>query len=418
MRERNIFLDIDWTTVFIYFALVCFGILCLISTTYLPEKMEFINTKAQYMKQIIFLGISLMFALVVLLLDAKFYSTFAFYIYGFVIVLLIAVLFIGKEIKGSHSWFVIGGFQFQPAELGKLAACLALAKYLVDANCDLDKWKQRIYSAVIIAIPALLVLIQGDAGSTMVYVALLLPLFREGLSASWYIAGIVFGMVSFLALVLNMYVLIGIIAVIAIFIIYKNLLRSNIIIVTVLSAIILSGYITTVGYVFSKLKPHQQDRVNVILGKKVDMRGIGYNLNQSKIAIGSGGFLGKGFMKGSQTKFNFVPEQHTDYIFCTVGEEYGFIGSLVLFSLYAGLLLRLIMIAERQRSQFSRIYIYGVIGILLFHSFVNIAMTMGLFPTIGIPLPFLSYGGSSLIAFTIMLFIVLRLDANRLVIFR
>jgi rod shape determining protein RodA len=418
MREHSLFQDLDWTSVLIYFLLVGIGILSIISNNYNPELTDFFDTSQIYTKQIIFFGISLIIALFILILDAKFYTTFAYFIYSIILLLLVLVLFIGKEIKGNQGWFVIGGFQFQPAELGKMASALALSKYMVDANVDMDLWKHRIISMVIIFLPAFLVLLQGDAGSTMVYIALMLPLYREGLPGAWFVAGFIFIIISLLALVFNKFIIIGILIIIAFYIIYKNLLRQNVIYATIFFTILLSGYVLGVNLVFNKLKPHQQDRINVILGKKVDMRGVGYNLNQSKIAIGSGGLFGKGFRNGSQTKFNFVPEQHTDYIFCTIGEEYGFIGVVFLFSLIIGLMWRLLNIAERQRSDFSRIYIYGIIGILCFHNFVNLAMTIGLFPTIGIPLPFISYGGSSLIAFTIMLFIALRLDTARYKIFK
>jgi len=418
MRQHGLFQDLDWTSVFIYLALVTIGILCIVSNNYNPEQNQFFDPSQIYTKQIIFFGVSLVIALFILILDAKFYTTFAYFIYSFVLFLLVLVLFVGKEIKGNQGWFVIGGFQFQPAELGKMASCLALAKYMVDARVDMDLWKHRILSMIVIFLPAFLVLLQGDAGSTMVYIALMLPLYREGLPGAWFIAGFIFVIISLMALVLNKFVLIGGLIIIAAYIIYKNLIRQNVIWATVIITMFLSMYIMGVNFVFSKLKPHQQDRVNVILGKKVDMRGVGYNLNQSKIAIGSGGLLGKGFRNGSQTKFNFVPEQHTDYIFCTIGEEYGFMGVVVLFALIVGLLWRLLNIAERQRSDFSRIYIYGIVGVLFFHNFVNIAMTIGLFPTIGIPLPFISYGGSSLIAFTMMLFIALRLDTARYKIFK
>lgn len=418
MREHSLFQDLDWTSVLIYFLLVGIGILSIISNNYNPELNDFFDTSQIYTKQIIFFGISLIIALFILILDAKFYTTFAYFIYSIILFLLVLVLFIGKEIKGNQGWFVVGGFQFQPAELGKMASALALSKYMVDANVDMDLWKHRIISMVIIFLPAFLVLLQGDAGSTMVYIALMLPLYREGLPGAWFVAGFIFIIISLLALVFNKFIIIGILIIIAFYIIYKNLIRQNVIYATVFFTILLSGYVLGVNLVFNKLKPHQQDRINVILGKKVDMRGVGYNLNQSKIAIGSGGLFGKGFRNGSQTKFNFVPEQHTDYIFCTIGEEYGFIGVVFLFSLIIGLMWRLLNIAERQRSDFSRIYIYGIVGILCFHNFVNLAMTIGLFPTIGIPLPFISYGGSSLIAFTIMLFIALRLDTARYKIFK
>jgi rod shape determining protein RodA len=334
------------------------------------------------------------------------------------LLILVSVLVFGTEISGSKSWFQVGSVAIQPAEFGKFAACLALARYLSSYSTDFDKLRSKIISGAIILAPAVLVLLQNDTGSAVVYPALILVLYREGLSGNLLLLGAYVLVLFFLTVLLNQFIVIAGLAAIAIFLYfaYKKVRKKLLILVTML--ILSAGFVLTVDYVFDNaLESHQKTRINVLLGKDTDLKGAGYNVNQSKIAIGSGGLLGKGFLQGTQTKFNFVPEQSTDFIFCTIGEEWGFVGSAVVVVLYVLLLYRLIKMAERQRSDFSRIYGYGVASILFFHFTINIGMTLGLVPVIGIPLPFISYGGSSLWAFTILLFIFVKLDAKRFSLF-
>lgn len=323
--------------------------------------------------------------------------------------------FLGKEIAGARSWYQIGPFSLQPSEFAKFATALALAKYLSRIDLDISKLSTRITAAVIIFTPSVIILLQPDTGSAMVFAALVLVLFREGLSGSLLILGFVVALLFILALLVNKFILIGFLASNALLVIwlFKELRKKWIWVAGIL--LVAAAYVFSVDYAFENvLEAHQKTRINVLLGKESDPHGAGYNINQSKIAIGSGGFAGKGFLKGTQTKFKFVPEQSTDFIFCTVGEEWGFVGSTLVIVLMMGLMIRIIILAERQRSKFSRIYGYAVASILFFHFAVNIGMTIGLFPVIGIPLPLISYGGSSLWGFTILLFIFIRQDSVKL----
>jgi rod shape determining protein RodA len=327
----------------------------------------------------------------------------------------VVVLFFGTEIAGSKSWFQIGEFRLQPAEFAKFATNLALAHFLSALDFDKRKRKSQIIPVIILIIPALLILLQNDTGSAIVYASLVLVLYRQGLPGSILILGLAVVILTIMALLFNQLVVIAVIGILlAGFIFFIRRTLRNILTVTAIF-IVATLFVLSVDYAFEKvLEDHQKTRINVLLGKQIDLKGAGYNVNQSKIAIGSGGFWGKGFLNGTQTKFNFVPEQSTDFIFCTVGEEWGFVGTFVVVLLYLLLCIRIILLAERQRSEFSRIYGYGVASILFFHFFVNIGMTIGLMPVIGIPLPFFSYGGSSLWAFTILLFIFIKQDSNRL----
>jgi len=313
---------------------------------------------------------------------------------------------------------MLGGFSLQPAEFAKFATCLALAKYLSALGISIKSLSTKIICFVIIGLPMLLILGQGDAGSAIVFSVFVLVLYREGLPPTVLILGVTIAFLTIVALVVNKLYLA--IALIVIGVIFAVLLRRNkqVMALTMVAAVVAAGYVFSVNVVVSHLKPHQQNRINVLLGKDTDIKGVGYNVNQSKITIGSGGLLGKGFLNGTQTKGNFVPEQIDDFIFCTVGEEHGFAGTMLVLLVFFGLLIRVIYIAERQRSRFSRIYGYGVACILFFHIAVNIGMTIGVVPVIGIPLPFFSYGGSSMLAFTTLLFILLKLDGERLAVLR
>ncbi|OQX75142.1 MAG: rod shape-determining protein RodA [Bacteroidetes bacterium 4484_249] len=416
MRNRtNIYQNIDWITVLLYFLLIFIGWINIYAAVYNEEHQSIFDMSQNYGKQLMWIGTSVLLALIILIIDAKFFSAFSYFIYLFVIVMLVSVLLFGKEIAGSRSWFQIGSFSLQPSEFAKFATSLALAKYLSKIDINFNRFSPKFVSATIIILPALLILLQHDTGSAMVFSALILVLYREGLSGNLLLLGVATAVLFILALIINKFILIGLLAanVVLIYFLYKNLRRKLFLLIGVF--IVAAAYIYSVDYAFENiLESHQKKRINVLIGKETDIRGAGYNVHQSKIAIGSGGATGKGFLKGTQTKFDFVPEQSTDFIFCTIGEEWGFLGSFIIIFLFVGLLVRLIFVAERQRSKFSRVYGYAVASIIFFHFAVNIAMTIGLFPVIGIPLPFISYGGSSLWGFTILLFIFIRQDAVRL----
>jgi len=414
-EQKNIFRHIDRTLVFLYLILVLMGWISIYAAVYNNEHSSIFDLSQLYGKQMLWIGTSLVLGLLIILTDAKFFNAFAYPIYGGTLLLLVIVLFAGKEIAGSKSWFQIGSFAVQPAEFAKFATTLALAHYLSALDFDNRKRKSQIIPLLILAIPALLILLQNDTGSAIVYASLALVLYRQGMPGSIILVGVAVAILAIMVLLFNHFIVIAVTgALLIIFVFFIRRTRRNIL--TVIGIFIITSlFIISVDYAFEHvLEPHQKTRINVLLGKQIDLKGAGYNVNQSKIAIGSGGLLGKGFLKGTQTKFNFVPEQSTDFIFCTVGEEWGFVGTTVVVLLFLALIVRILLMAERQRSEFSRIYGYGVASILFFHFFVNVGMTIGLMPVIGIPLPFFSYGGSSLWAFTILLFIFIKQDSNRL----
>lgn len=414
-RERGILDNINWSVILIYLLLVFIGWISIYSAVYDESHSNIFDTSTRYGKQAIWLLISIIMAFFIIIIDPKFFSQTAYIWYGLFIIMLLAVLFIGTETKGSKSWFGIGEFGIQPSEFAKVTTALALAKALSGIDVDMKDFRTKFYGISIIIAPMLLVLLQNDTGSALVFLVFVLVLFREGLSLSVLIFGAVSVILFILALLINTYLLIGILFIITL--VLWRLLHSkkNTIWLFLGLFTIASGMVFSVDYVYDNaLGQHQKNRIEVLLGQKKDPLGVEYNVNQSKIAIGSGGFFGKGFLKGTQTKYNFVPEQDTDFIFCTVGEEWGFLGSSLVIGLFITLMVNIIKMAERQRSRFSRIYGYSVASILFAHFAINIGMTIGLLPVIGIPLPFLSYGGSSLISFTILLFIFIRQDASRM----
>ncbi|MHC0439981.1 rod shape-determining protein RodA [Flavobacterium sp. 3-210] len=407
MKNQSVKNNIDWISVFIYTTLVILGWLNIYSSSLL-------STEGTYQKQLIFIGCTIPLIFVVLFVDGKFYEKYASIIFGVSLLSLAGLFLFGKTIAGQRCWYAIGSFTLQPSEFAKAATSLALAKYLSDTQINLKDVNRQIQALAIVFLPVLLILPQPDPGSALIYSIFIIVLYREGLP-SWYVwTGFITILLFVLTLVLEPYVVIIIAAVVLAIIHFKGrVVDRNLLMSSILLAII-SAFVFSVDYVFEHVfKQHHRDRFNILLGKTVDMKGIGYNTNQSEIAIGSGGWLGKGFLQGTQTKGGFVPEQHTDYIFTTVGEEWGFVGSLVVIALFVGLFLRVIYLAERQKTKFSRVYGYCVAGILFIHFFVNIAMVIGIFPTIGVPLPFFSYGGSGLWGFTILLFIFLKMDANK-----
>jgi len=395
------------------------GWLNIYAAVYNEEAKSMFDTTQSYGMQMIWIATSLVIAFMILVIDGEFFPSFAYVVYGAFILLLLAVIVLGVEVKGSRSWIAVGSFRIQPAEFAKFATNLALAKYLSNINVKFEKLSTKLKAAAIFAVPALIIILQNETGSALVYGAFILVMYREGLSGNILLIGVGMVVLFIAALLVDEWILLVILAVLAVgSFLFIRLHRQNLLIVSAL-LIGSSAYVHSVDYTFTNiLEPHQKKRINVLLGKEVDPKGAGYNVNQSMIAIGSGGLLGKGFLNGTQTKYNYVPEQSTDFIFCTVGEEWGFAGSLVVLSLFVILLLRLIFLAERQRSTFSRIYGYGLASIIFLHVAINVGMTIGLAPVVGIPLPFFSYGGSSLWSFTVLMFIFVRLDAYRFQILR
>lgn len=417
-KSTNIFSNIDWIIVLIYVVLVGFGLLNIYAAVFNEDHPSLLDFSQKYGKQLVWIGTAFFLAIIIMIIDAEFYAAFAFPIYIIAIVMLILVLFIGTTISGSRSWFRVGDLGIQPAEFAKFTVNLALAKYLSIMNIKMTDLKTKVYSFMFICLPILLILLENETGCSLVFFAFIFVLYREGLSGNILLLGFLLALLFILALLIDKLILVSIIGSLAILLfllIKKN--KQNLLIIFG-TFIISASAIYGTDYAFEHLTGHQKTLINVFLGKEVDKNGKGYNVNQAKIAIGSGGFTGKGYLEGTQTKYDFVPEQDTDFIFCTVGEEWGFIGSTIVVLLFITLIVRIIFLAERQRSVFSRIYGYGVASILFFHLTVNIGMTIGLAPVIGIPLPFFSYGGSSLWSFTILLFIFLKLDSHRLQILR
>ena len=418
-KQSKYWNNIDLPTLSLYLILVLIGWLSIYSAVYDESHSSIFDIQRNYGKQLIWIVTAFFIGFMILLIESKFYSVFSWGIYAFTLVLLVSVLFFGKYVNGSRSWFEIGSFRLQPAEFAKFATALVIAKYLSSTTKKLNNLRPILTSVGILALPMGLILLQGDVGSAVTYVAFVLVLYREGMSGYVLVFGILLAIIFILSLLFKpLYLYIGI-ALIGILLLI-NFRRKRQMFLVIISGVLLSAaMVMGFDYTFNNvLKQHHRDRINNLVGKEIDLKGAGYNVNQSKIAIGSGGLMGKGFLNGTQTKYDFVPEQSTDFIFCTVGEEYGFIGSVLLISLFVALLLRITFIAERQRSAFSRIYAYGVASILFIHLAINIGMTIGLVPVIGIPLPFISYGGSSLWSFTILLFILLKLDSNRMNIIR
>lgn len=405
----------DWLSILIYFLLVSIGWINIYSASLDDMSTSFFDLDQIYGKQMLFIILSVFLIIFLLSIEAKFYERFAGVIYVISLVSILGLFFFGKTINGATSWYAIGSFTLQPAEFAKVATALALSKYIGDIQTNIKNIGDQFKAFVIIALPALIILPQPDAGSAMVYAAFFFPLYREGLSGVYLIAGTIGVLVFVLTLVFDPYWVTGGTAILMLlFFFFRKKKKPGAI--AFLSIFLLAGALSfSVSYIFENVfEQRHRDRFNIVLGKEVDNRGIGYNTNQSEIAIGSGSWFGKGWTEGTQTKGNFVPEQHTDYIFSTVGEEWGFIGSTVVLLLFVFLMLRIIQMAERQKSQFNRVYGYSVAGILFVHFFVNIGMVIGIFPTVGIPLPFFSYGGSGLWGFTILLFIFIKLDADRM----
>lgn len=414
MKNQSVSNHIDWVILLIYTALVVLGWMNIYSADLTPTSEYYFDFKENYGKQALFIGLNIILIIIILTIDSKIYEKFSIFFFIGTLLLLIGLFPFGKTIAGQRCWYAIGTFTLQPSEFTKTTTALALAKFLSDSQVNLTQFNRQWQALLIIGIPILLILPQPDPGSALIFIFLIFVLHREGLP-SWYIwTGFIAVFVFILSLLLKpeYVILVAFLAIATHFFVtkkpYRNIIASAIVLV------LIASFILSVDYVFENvMKQHHRDRFNVLLGKEVDRSGAGYNTDQAEIAIGSGGWFGKGYLEGTQTKGNFVPEQHTDYIFTTVGEEWGFVGSSIIVILFVALILRILYKAERQKTKFSRIYGYGVASILFTHFFVNIAMVVGIFPTIGVPLPFLSYGGSSLWGFTILLFIFVKMDANK-----
>ncbi len=414
MQSQNLNRGIDWLTILLYLALVTMGWFTIYSASLPLEETSVLDLSQIYGRQMMFIFLSFPLILVILFLDAKIFERLSFVFYGLGIVLLMGLFVFGVTKKGQTNWYQFGGFGFQPSEFVKTATALLLAKYLSFSQIDLKNFKHQLIAFAIIGLPILLILMQPDAGSAMIFLSLIFVLNREGLPSWYLIAGVVAIIIFLTSLVVNPIYIVIVAGIIIILHFLKNKKINRNPFLYILTLALVSGFAFSVSYVYNNiLESHQKDRIDVLLGKDVDLKNEGYNLNQSMIAIGSGGWTGKGYLEGTQTKGGFVPEQHTDYIFTTVGEEWGFAGAFVVIIVFTSLFLRILYLAEHQKTKFSRVYGYCVATYLFTHFFVNIAMLIKLFPTIGVPLPFFSYGGSSLWAFTIMLFIFIKLDANK-----
>jgi len=416
-RQDSLWNRVDWLLISIFFALVLLGWLNIYAVVYDEEQIQSIfSLNLNSGRQLIFIAGSVVIIIALMILDFKFFDSFAYVVYGVVILALVLVITpLGTEIAGNHSWFTIGSFRIQPSEFSKFATALAISKYFSSRTIRLDRFNEQIKAALWVLIPIGLIILQGDVGTAMVFLSFIFVYYREGLPTFYLITGISAAVIFILTLMVNqVYLLIGL-GIIGVILIGFNYKKLRNVMLIVAGIILVAGVILSVDYTVSNvLKPHQQNRLKALINPDADPLGYGWNVTQSKIAIGSGGTFGKGFLEGTQTKFDFVPEQSTDFIFCTIGEEHGWIGSLLLVFLFMALMLRIVFIAERQKSNFARIYGYCVASIFFIHFGINIGMTIGLFPVAGIPLPFFSYGGSSLWSFTILLFTLIKLDAHRM----
>lgn len=421
VRETNRYFKFDWATIILFLLLVTFGWLNILSASHTGTEINYFDFSQPFGKQLIFIFLSLILIVFILAFDAKFYERFSSIIYIISILSLVGLFLFGKNVNGATSWYAIGSFTLQPSEFAKTATALAVAKYISDLNTDINTLKDQLRTFIIILIPAFLVLLQNDTGSTIVYGAFFFVLFREGLPKAYLYIGFFIVIIAILALKFWTPLVIGLVAIICLTFYFINKKKTSLLqmLLIIINAALLSFGVKI--FYQKVLKSHQQDRISLWLRLEKDpekleamKRTFAYNLNESEKAISSGGFSGRGFMEGTRTTGKFVPEQHTDYIFSTVGEEWGFLGTTFVVVLFVLLILRILHLAELQKSQFSRVYGYGVAAIIFMHFMINIGMVMGLIPTIGIPLPMFSYGGSGLWAFTILLFIFIKLDSNRI----
>jgi len=411
--QNRINRKIDRILILLYILLLLIGWISIYSVNYSEETSGIFDIQLRHGKQLLWILISILTAFFILVIDSRFFSFFAYIIYSIFLVLLILVIFFGPETHGTHSWFKIGGGFFQPSEFAKFATALAVSKHLSTRAFSIKDKKSVLIFSMLVFLPMVIIIVQNDMGTALVYSVLFLLLFRFGLEYKYLLYLIMFFIIFLLSIIVNVIILISVVCFLILLFYYfkkgKRYYRKILILFFVVT-----GFVLAVDYSYNKLlDTYQKHRINTLLGIDTDPMGAGYNVNQSKIAIGSGGFTGKGFLQGTQTKYDFVPEQSTDFIFCTIGEEWGFLGSSLVILIFLGFLIRIILVAERQNSFFSRIYGYSVALIIFFHFFVNIGMSIGIAPVIGIPLPFISYGGSSLLAYTILLFVFLRFDSEK-----
>lgn len=441
IRATEIRRNLDWFTVILFGLLLLAGWITIYSASYNPEATSIFSMTEEYGKQFMWIGVCSVLGILVLNVEGNFYNRFAWVIYSGTLLLLALVLVFGVEINGAQAWFRIGNFSIQPSEFSKMGTSLLLAHFISQAKVEFKRFETRLKAIAIIAAPAALILLQPDVGTLLVFIAFVLVMYREGLSGNILIVGLgslVLGVIAimlafstfsypFLGELSGIYVLhllivlaiVVLIFAVKMFILPRYRKRSTMLVI--IWGIVSLGFISSVDYVMQSdavLKPHHKDRIQIMLGLIEDPQGKGYNMDKSKMAIGSGGWTGKGYLNGPLTKYNYVPEQSTDFIFTVVGEEWGFVGSVTVLILFVALITRVLFIAERQRSRFTRVYGYCVGTILFMHLTINVGMVMGLAPVIGIPLPFFSYGGSSLMGFTLLIFILLRLDSERMAGFR
>lgn len=411
-KQESLTGKIDWLTVALYTILVIWGWFVIYSASAGGTEKSIFDATIPSGKQFQWMIGSVVIAFIILLTDSRLFVTLSYPIFAVVMFLVFLVMVAGTTIKGQQNWLKIGSFTMQPSEFAKFGVALGLSKYMSGLNVDIRKWRDKWKAFAWIVIPMLIVVIQGDTGSAIVFLALSLVLFREGLESYFLIVGASVAVLGVLALLFSKYILAGVLLGIALLFVYFSRRNRKMIWVVLGIWLASSAFIFSVDYAFGKLKPHQKDRINVLLGKQVE-KDRDWNIKQSIIAIGSGGLLGKGYQQGTQTQMRFVPEQSTDFIFSSLGEEFGFVGCSVMILIFLGLFFRLLFLAERQRSRFSRVYGYCVTSILFFHFMINVGMVIGVAPVIGIPLPFISYGGSALFSFTVLLFIFIRLDTQR-----
>jgi rod shape determining protein RodA len=417
-RSIKITRNLDWITVGLYFLLIALGWINIYAVVYNPEvKQSIFDLSINSGKQLVWIGTAVLLIIILLVVDYKIYDSLAYVIYGVMLLLLIGTLLFASPIKGSRSWLIIGSsdFRIQPAEFAKFATALAASKFLSSINLRQQKLQDHLVLAAITFVPPIIIILQNETGSALVFAAFLLAFYREGMSPIILIIGGAAAAIAILTLILpQLYLLAGITLLMALAIgLKRSLLKKHLIPVILVYVAVIGTTMSVDYFVENILQEHQQNRIHALINPEADPRGAGWNVIQSKIAIGSGGLAGKGFLQGTQTKFDFVPEQSTDFIFCTIGEEHGWIGSMAMIVLFIFLLTRIVHIAERQKSVFGRTYGYCVASIIFFHFLVNVGMTIGLAPVVGIPLPFFSYGGSSLWSFTILLFILLSIDTYR-----
>lgn len=415
--NKNIIYRLDWGLLLIYFLLVSFGVINVYSATFSEALNGLLDISHPIGKQVLFIIFSLFTGIIILKINSKFFEQFAFTGYILGVLLLVGLFQFGKTVSGATSWYNIAGLSLQASELAKISTALMIANLLSKFQSDLKASATLFKVSVYIFLPFLLIVLQPDPGSALIFGAFVFPLFREGLNYVYLVILLSVVVLFIITLIFPIELVIGIISLVMflLFFTIRNLNPKIKIWPFLITLIFSIGFSFSVDYIFNNVfEQRHRDRINIVMGKDLDTQGVGYNINQSKIAIGSGGLKGKGFLEGTQTKGDFVPEQHTDYIFSTIGEEWGFIGSLIVIFLFCFLIFRILFQAEKQTSKFRRVYSYGVAGLIFSHFFINIGMSLGMIPTIGIPLPFISYGGSNILAFSVMLFIHLNFDANRL----